>query len=105
MAVTYMLAVVVDDHDMGITHVIRGDDHLNNAFRQLMVYHGMGWQTPVLLISPSSWQRWRKIIKRHGALGVDAYRDMGFCQMRWLIICYGLAGATGYGIFQPRTGH
>ena len=49
-----MLAVVADDHDMGITHVIRGDDHLNNAFRQLMVYHGMGWQAPVLLTSPSS---------------------------------------------------
>ena len=76
---TYMLAVVVDDHDMGITHVIRGDDHLNNAFRQYMVYQGMGWDVPVFahipLIHASDGA---KLSKRHGALGVDAYRDMGF---------------------------
>ncbi len=76
---TYMLAVVVDDHDMGITHVIRGDDHLNNAFRQLMVYHGMGWQAPVFAHIPLiHGSDGAKLSKRHGALGVDAYRDMGF---------------------------
>ncbi len=73
---TYMLAVVVDDHDMGITHVIRGDDHLNNAFRQLAIIKGMGWPTPayahVPLIHGSDGA---KLSKRHGALGVDAYRD------------------------------
>jgi len=76
---TYMLAVVVDDHDMGITHVIRGDDHLNNAFRQLMVYRGMGWQEPVFAHIPLiHGSDGAKLSKRHGALGVDAYRDMGF---------------------------
>jgi glutamyl-tRNA synthetase len=73
---TYMLAVVVDDHDMGVTHVIRGDDHLNNAFRQLAIIHGMGWPVPeyahVPLIHGSDGA---KLSKRHGALGVDAYRD------------------------------
>jgi len=76
---TYMLAVVVDDHDMGITHVIRGDDHLNNAFRQLMVYQGMGWQAPVFAHIPMiHGSDGAKLSKRHGALGVDAYREMGF---------------------------
>ena len=76
---TYMLAVVVDDHDMGITHVIRGDDHLNNAFRQLMVYRGMGWQAPVFAHIPLiHGSDGAKLSKRHGALGVDAYREMGF---------------------------
>ena len=76
---TYMLAVVVDDHDMGITHVIRGDDHLNNAFRQLMVYQGMGWQAPVFAHIPLiHGSDGTKLSKRHGALGVDAYREMGF---------------------------
>ncbi len=73
---TYMLAVVVDDHDMEVSHVIRGDDHLNNAFRQLAIIHGMGWQVPeyahVPLIHGSDGA---KLSKRHGALGVDAYRD------------------------------
>jgi len=73
---TYMLAVVVDDHDMGVTHIIRGDDHLNNAFRQLAIIHGMGWEVPtyahVPLIHGSDGA---KLSKRHGALGVDAYRD------------------------------
>ncbi len=73
---TYMLAVVVDDHDMGITHVIRGDDHLNNAFRQLAIIRGMGWPEPEyahvpLIHGPDG----AKLSKRHGALGVDAYRD------------------------------
>ena len=73
---TYMLAVVVDDHDMGVTHVIRGDDHLNNAFRQRAIIHAMGWPEPtyahVPLIHGSDGA---KLSKRHGALGVDAYRD------------------------------
>lgn len=75
---TYMLAVVVDDHDMGVTHVIRGDDHLNNAFRQLQIIRAMGWPEPTyahipLIHGPDG----AKLSKRHGALGVDAYRDMG----------------------------
>jgi glutamyl-tRNA synthetase len=73
---TYMLAVVVDDHDMGVTHVIRGDDHLNNAFRQLAIVRAMGWPEPTyshvpLIHGPDG----AKLSKRHGALGVDAYRD------------------------------
>lgn len=73
---TYMLAVVVDDHDMGVTHVIRGDDHLNNAFRQLAIIRAMGWPEPVyahvpLIHGPDG----AKMSKRHGAVGVDAYRD------------------------------
>ena len=76
---TYMLAVVVDDHDMGITHVIRGDDHLNNAFRQSMVYRGMDWNVPIFAHIPLiHGADGAKLSKRHGALGVDAYRDMGF---------------------------
>ncbi|TAJ89615.1 glutamate--tRNA ligase [Reyranella sp.] len=75
---TYMLAVVVDDHDMGVTHVIRGDDHLNNAFRQLQIIRAMGWPEPAyahipLIHGPDG----AKLSKRHGALGVDAYRDLG----------------------------
>jgi glutamyl-tRNA synthetase len=73
---TYMLAVVVDDHDMGVTHVIRGDDHLNNAFRQLAIIKAMGWPEPTyahvpLIHGPDG----AKLSKRHGALGVDSYRD------------------------------
>ena len=76
---TYMLAVVVDDHDMGITHVIRGDDHLNNAFRQYMVYQGMRWQVPVFAHIPLiHGSDGTKLSKRHGALGIDTYRKMGF---------------------------
>ena len=73
---TYMLAVVVDDHDMGVTHIIRGDDHLNNAFRQLAIIRAMEWPVPtyahIPLIHGSDGA---KLSKRHGALGVDAYRD------------------------------
>jgi glutamyl-tRNA synthetase len=73
---TYMLAVVVDDHDMGVTHVIRGDDHLNNAFRQLAIIRAMGWPEPVYghvpLIHGADGA---KLSKRHGALGVETYRD------------------------------
>ncbi|ADP72422.1 glutamyl-tRNA synthetase [Rhodomicrobium vannielii ATCC 17100] len=76
---TYMLAVVVDDHDMGITHVIRGDDHLTNAARQKQIYNAMGWDVPTfahipLIHGPDG----AKLSKRHGALGVDAYRAMGY---------------------------
>ncbi len=76
---TYMLAVVVDDHDMGVTHVIRGDDHLTNAARQSLIYAAMGWPVPVfahipLIHGPDG----AKLSKRHGALGVEAYRDMGY---------------------------
>lgn len=75
---TYMLAVVVDDHDMGVTHVIRGDDHLNNAFRQLALIRAMGWEEPVYAHIPLiHGADGAKMSKRHGALGVDAYRDMG----------------------------
>jgi glutamyl-tRNA synthetase len=76
---TYMLAVVVDDHDAAITHVIRGDDHLTNAARQTHIYQAMGWQTPIfahipLIHGPDG----AKLSKRHGALGVDAYRALGY---------------------------
>jgi glutamyl/glutaminyl-tRNA synthetase len=73
---TYMLAVVVDDHDMGVTHVIRGDDHLNNAFRQLGIIKAMGWDEPVYAHIPLiHGADGAKLSKRHGAMGVDAYRD------------------------------
>lgn len=76
---TYMLSVVVDDHNMGITHVIRGDDHLNNAFRQAQVFKAMDWELPEFAHIPLiHGQDGAKMSKRHGALGVDAYRDMGF---------------------------
>ena len=76
---TYMLAVVVDDHDMGVTHVIRGDDHLTNAARQSLIYRANGWDLPVfahipLICGPDG----AKLSKRHGALGIEAYRDMGY---------------------------
>ncbi|HEU0082688.1 MAG TPA: glutamate--tRNA ligase [Bradyrhizobium sp.] len=76
---TYMLAVVVDDHDMGVTHVIRGDDHLINAARQKQIYDALGWQLPSmshipLIHGPDG----SKLSKRHGALGVEAYRAMGY---------------------------
>ncbi|WP_422074316.1 glutamate--tRNA ligase [Tranquillimonas rosea] len=76
---TYMLAVVVDDHDMGVTHVIRGDDHLNNAARQMTVYQAMGWPVPVWAHIPLiHGADGKKLSKRHGALGVEEYREMGF---------------------------
>jgi glutamyl-tRNA synthetase len=75
---TYMLAVVVDDHDMGVTHIIRGDDHLNNAFRQYHVYQALGWEIPAFAHIPLiHGSDGAKLSKRHGALGVDAYDDMG----------------------------
>jgi glutamyl-tRNA synthetase len=76
---TYMLAVVVDDHDMGITHVIRGDDHLTNAARQTQIYQAMGWRVPSMSHIPLiHGADGAKLSKRHGALGVDAYRSMGY---------------------------
>jgi glutamyl-tRNA synthetase len=73
---TYMLAVVVDDHDMGVTHIIRGDDHLNNAFRQLGIIKAMGWPEPTYAHIPLiHGADGAKLSKRHGAMGVDAYRD------------------------------
>jgi glutamyl-tRNA synthetase len=76
---TYMLAVVVDDHDMGVTHAIRGDDHFTNAFRQTQIFNAMEWQPPVFAHIPLiHGADGAKLSKRHGALGVDAYRDMGF---------------------------
>lgn len=76
---TYMLSVVVDDHDAGITHIIRGDDHLTNAARQKQIYEALGWSVPAmahipLIHGPDG----AKLSKRHGALGVDAYRAMGY---------------------------
>ena len=76
---TYMLAVVVDDHDMGVTHIIRGDDHLTNAARQIVIYQALGWDVPEmahvpLIHGPDG----AKFSKRHGALGVDAYRKLGY---------------------------
>ncbi|UMA63527.1 glutamate--tRNA ligase [Roseivivax marinus] len=75
----YMLAVVVDDHDMGVTHVIRGDDHLNNAARQMQIYLAMGWPVPVyahipLIHGPDG----KKLSKRHGAVGLEEYQVMGY---------------------------
>jgi glutamyl-tRNA synthetase len=76
---TYMLAVVVDDHDMGVTHVIRGDDHLNNAFRQLAIVRGMGWPEPIYAHVPLiHGQDGAKLSKRHGATGVMDYHELGF---------------------------
>ncbi len=76
---TYLLAVVVDDHDMGVTHVVRGDDHLTNTFRQIQIFNAMGWELPqfghIPLIHGADGA---KLSKRHGALGVDAYRDLGY---------------------------
>ena len=76
---TYMLSVVVDDHDMAVTHIIRGDDHMTNAARQAQIYAALGWDVPQfahipLIHGPDG----TKLSKRHGALGVEAYRDMGY---------------------------
>jgi glutamyl-tRNA synthetase len=76
---TFMLSVVVDDHDMGVTHVVRGDDHLTNTFRHINIYNAFGWEMPQyghipLIHGPDG----TKLSKRHGALGVESYKDMGF---------------------------
>lgn len=76
---TYMLAVVVDDHDMGVTHVIRGDDHLTNAFRQYQIYSAMGWEIPQFAHIPLIHDReGKKLSKRAGALGIDNYIELGY---------------------------
>jgi len=76
---TYMLSVVVDDHDMGITHVVRGDDHLTNTFRQVQLYQAMGWPVPFFAHIPLiHGADGAKLSKRHGALAIDAYRQMGY---------------------------
>ncbi len=76
---TYMLAVVVDDHDMGVTHIIRGDDHLTNGARQKQIYEALGWSAPVMAHLPLlHGADGAKLSKRHGALGVEAYRAMGY---------------------------
>ncbi len=76
---TYMLSVIVDDHDMGVTHIIRGDDHLTNAARQAQIYKALGWQAPVFAHIPLiHGADGAKLSKRHGALGVEAYRAMGY---------------------------
>lgn len=90
---TYMLAVVVDDHDAGVTHIIRGDDHLNNAFRQLPIYRAMGWEEPTYAHIPLIYgEDGKKLSKRNGAAGVDEYQDMGIlpeamlnylCRLGW----------------------
>ena len=90
---TYMLSVVVDDHDMGVTHAIRGDDHLTNAFRQAQIFRALDWQPPLyahipLIHGPDG----AKLSKRHGALGIEAYREAGYlpeailnylCRLGW----------------------
>ncbi len=76
---TYNLAVVVDDHDMGVTHIIRGEDHLTNAAKQMVIYQAMGWNVPVFAHIPLiHGADGAKMSKRHGAVGVDAYRDLGY---------------------------
>ncbi|UIJ73760.1 glutamate--tRNA ligase [Aurantimonas sp. HBX-1] len=76
---TYMLAVVIDDHDMGVTHIIRGDDHLTNAGRQTLIYRALGWDVPVMAHIPLiHGSDGAKLSKRHGALGIEAYRAMGY---------------------------
>lgn len=90
---TYMLSVVVDDHDMGVSHAIRGDDHLTNAFRQTQIFDALGWTPPVYAHIPLiHGADGAKLSKRHGALGVEAYRDMGYlpeailnylCRLGW----------------------
>lgn len=76
---TYMLAVVVDDHDMGVTHIIRGDDHLSNAHRQQLIYTALGWDVPKMVHIPLiHGPDGAKLSKRHGALGAEQYKEMGY---------------------------
>jgi glutamyl-tRNA synthetase len=76
---TYMLAVVVDDHDMGVTHIIRGDEHLTNGARQTQIYNALGWSVPIMAHIPLlHGGDGAKLSKRHGALGIEAYRAMGY---------------------------
>lgn len=90
---TYNLAVVVDDHDMGITHIVRGDDHLVNGARQSQIYDALGWERPVFAHVPLiHGQDGKKLSKRHGALGAEAYRDMATCPRGFATICCVWAG-------------
>ena len=76
---TYMLAVVVDDHDMGVNHIIRGNDHLTNSFKQQALYHALGWDVPAFTHVPLiHGADGAKLSKRHGALGAESYREMGY---------------------------
>ncbi|MEL6370128.1 MAG: glutamate--tRNA ligase [Pseudomonadota bacterium] len=101
---TYNLAVVVDDHDMGVTHVIRGDDHLNNAARQQQIYEALGWDLPVFAHIPLiHGQDGAKLSKRHGALGVEAYRDMGILSDALANYLLKLGWAHGDEEYIPRT--
>jgi glutamyl-tRNA synthetase len=92
---TYLHAVVVDDHDMAITHVIRGDDHLTNTFRQCMVYDAMGWHRPrfahIPLIHGADGA---KLSKRHGAVSCSTCASRGCCRRRCATTCCASAGAT-----------
>jgi glutamyl-tRNA synthetase len=102
-APTYNLAVVVDDHDMGVTHVIRGDDHLNNAARQQQIYDAMDWPVPSFSHVPLiHGQDGAKLSKRHGALGVEAYRDLGFLPEGLANYLLRLGWAHGDDEFIPR---
>ena len=103
---TYMLAVVVDDHDMGVTHIIRGDDHLTNAARQTQIYEAMGWEVPAmahipLIHGPDG----AKLSKRHGALGVEAYRAMGYlpAALRNYLVRLGWSHGDRGDASRPRT--
>ena len=104
---TYMLSVVVDDHDMGITHAIRGDDHLTNAFRQTQLFQAAGWTPPEyahipLIHGPDG----AKLSKRHGALGIEAYREMGYLPEALLNYLMRLGWSHGDDeIISLRTGH
>ena len=90
---TYMLAVVVDDHDMGVTHIIRGDDHLSNAGRQKLIYQALGWPVPIFAHIPLiHGEDGKKLSKRHGALDINSYAEMGYipegvinylCRLGW----------------------
>ena len=83
-----MLAVVVDDHDMGITHVIRGDDHLNNAARQNLIYEALGWNIPVYAHIPLiHGEDGKKMSKRHGATSIEEYELSGYPREDCEIIC------------------
>lgn len=76
---TYMLCVVVDDYDLGITHIIRGDDHITNSFKQILIYKALGWQIPEMYHIPLIYgPDGKKLSKRHGALGIDFYKDQGY---------------------------
>ena len=78
---TYMLSVVVDDYDMGVTHVIRGDDHFTNTFRQKQIYNALNWNIPIYAHIPLiHGMDGGKLSKRHGALGVESYDEMGYLQ-------------------------